>query len=57
MSGMSWLRTTWKNVIQEDLTKLGTEWSTEEAEVAAQDRSVWKFLSSQAACAEFPETY
>ena len=31
-------RTTWKNVIQRDLRKLGTEWSTEEAEVAAQDR-------------------
>ena len=48
-------RTTWKNVIQRDLRKLGTEWSTEEAEVAAQDRSVWKYLSSQAACAELHE--
>ena len=35
-------RTTWKNVIQRDLRRLGIEWSTGEAEVAAQDRSVWK---------------
>ena len=35
--------------------KLGTEWSVEEAEVAAQDRSVWKYLSNQAACAELHE--
>ena len=48
-------RTTWKNVIQWDLRRLGTEWSTEEAEVAAQDRSVWRYLSSQAACAELHE--
>ena len=45
-------RTTWKNVIQMDLRRLGTEWSTKEVEAAAQDRSVWKYLSSQAACAE-----
>ena len=31
---------------------MGTEWATENAEVAAQDRSLWKYLSSQAACAE-----
>ena len=48
-------RTTWKNVIQWDLRRLGTEWSTEEAEAAVQDRSVWKYLSSQAACAELHE--
>ena len=36
----------------EEPKKLGTEWSAEEAEVAAQDRSVWKYLSSHAACAE-----
>ena len=28
------------------------EWSIEEAEVAAQDRAVWRILTSQAACAD-----
>ena len=32
--------------------RLGTGWSVEEAEVAAQDRSIWKRLTSQAAGAE-----
>ena len=27
-------------------------WSIEEAEVAAQDRTVWRILTSQAACAD-----
>ena len=49
-------RTTWKNVIiKRDLKKLGTEWSAEEAESAAQDLSVRKYLYSQAACAELHE--
>ena len=34
-----------KHVIQRDLYKLGIEWSIEEAEMAAQDRAVWEFLS------------
>ena len=48
-------RTTWKNVIQNDLRRLSTERSTEEAEAATLDRSVWKYLYSQAACAELHE--
>ena len=28
------------------------EWSIEEAEVAAQDRTVWRILTSQEACAD-----
>ena len=31
---------------------MGTEWLAEEAELAAQEGSVWKYLSSQAACEE-----
>ena len=31
------------------------EWSAEEAEVAAQDWSIWKYLSIQAVCAELYE--
>ena len=39
----------------EGLQKTGyTDWSTEEADTA-QDQSVWKYLSSQAACAEMRE--
>ena len=38
-----------KNVIQRDLSRLGTGWPVEEAEVAAQDLSIWKLLTSHAA--------
>ena len=40
-----------ENVIQRDLSRLGTGWSVEESEVAAEDRSR-KLLTSQAAGAE-----
>ena len=33
-----------------DLSRLGTGWSVEEAEVAAQDRSIWKRLKSGSRC-------
>ena len=45
-------RTMWTNVIQRDLLNLGLRWSVEEAEIAAQDRTVWKILTSQAASAD-----
>ena len=41
-----------QNVIQRDLLNLGLGWSVEEAEIAAQDRTVWKILTSQAASAD-----
>ena len=34
---------------------MGTDWSTQEEEIAAQGRSGWKYLSSQAACADLQE--
>ena len=42
-------RTSWKDVITRDLETLDFGWSLEEAEVAAQDRTIWKFLTCQAA--------
>ena len=45
-------RTMWKDVIQRDLKTLGFDWSVEEAEVATQDRALWRFLVGQAASAE-----
>ena len=45
-------RTKWTDVIQRDLLNLGFGWSIEEAEVAAQDRTVWRILTSQAASAD-----
>ena len=45
-------RTVWTDVIQKDLLNIGLGWSVEEAEIAAQDRTVWKILTSQAAGAE-----
>ena len=39
----------WKEVIKKDINKLECGWSVEEAEVAARDRSIWKYLSRQAA--------
>ena len=45
-------RTTWRDVIQRDLTLLDTGWSIEEAEVAAQDRTIWKIFTSRAASAD-----
>ena len=45
-------RTMWTDVIQRDLLNLGLRWSVEEAEIAAQDRTVWKILTSQAAGAD-----
>ena len=41
-----------KDVIQRDLRNLGFGWTIEEAEVAAQDRTVWRILISQAAPAD-----
>ena len=40
-------RTTWRDVIQRDLTFLDTGWSVEKAEVAAQDRTIWKIFTSR----------
>ena len=45
-------RTMWKDVIQRDLKTMGFDWSVEEAEVATQDRALWRFLVGQAASAE-----
>ena len=45
----------WTNVIQRDLLNLGLGWSVEEAEIAAQDRTVWKILTSQAAGADMDD--
>ena len=45
-------KTTRRDVIQRDLTLLDTGWSVEEAEVAAHDRTIWKFFTSQAANAD-----
>ena len=42
-------RTKWIDVIQRDLRNLGFGWTIEEAEVAAQDRTVWRILTSQEA--------
>ena len=42
-------RTAWKDTINKDINKMDLGWSVEEAEVAAKDRSVWKFLVNQAA--------
>ena len=39
----------WREVIKKDINKLECEWSVEEVEVAAKDRSFWKYLSRQAA--------
>ena len=39
----------WKEVIKKDINKLECGWCVEEAEVAARDRSIWKYLSRQAA--------
>ena len=39
----------WTDVTQSDLLKLGFGWSMEEAKIAAQDRTVWKIFTSQAA--------
>ena len=41
-----------ENVIQRNLTLLYSGCSVEEAEVAAQDRTIWKCFSSQAASAD-----
>ena len=46
------LRTMWTNVIQRDLLNLGLGWFVEEAEIAAQDRTVWTILTSQTASAD-----
>ena len=35
-----------------DILNLGLGWSVEEAGIAAQDRTVWKILTSQAASAD-----
>ena len=35
-----------------DLLNLGVGWSIQEAEAAAQDRTVWRILTSQAASAD-----
>ena len=45
-------RTIWTDVIQRDLLNVGLGWSVEEAEIAAQDHTVWKILTSQAASAD-----
>ena len=42
----------WKDVIQRDLKTLGFDWFVEEAEVATQDRALWRFLVGQAASEE-----
>ena len=42
-------RTTWRDVIQRDITRLDSEWTVEDAEGAARDRVLWRLLSSQAA--------
>ena len=39
-------------VIHRDLLNLGLRWSVAEVEIAAQDRTVWKILTSQAASAD-----
>ena len=44
--------TKWIDVIQRDLLNLRFGRSVVEAEAAAQDRNVWKILTSQAACAD-----
>ena len=48
-------RTAWKDTINKDINKMDWGWSVEEAEVAAKDRSVWKFLVNQAAGASVHE--
>ena len=48
-------RTAWKDTINKDINKMDFGWSVEEAEVAAKDRSVWKFLVNQAAGASMHE--
>ena len=42
----------WSDVIHRDLINLGFGWSIEEAEVAIQDRTVRRILTSQAASAD-----
>ena len=42
----------WTDVTQRDLLNLGLGWSVEEAEIAAQDRTVWIILTSQTAGAD-----
>jgi len=42
-------RTSWRDVIQRDITKLDFGWFIEEAEVAARDRVMWRQICSQAA--------
>ena len=42
-------RTKWTDIIQRDLLNLGFGWPIEEAEMAAQDRTVWRIVTSQAA--------
>ena len=48
-------RTAWKDTINKDINKMDLGWSVEEAEVAAKDRSVWKFLVNQAVGASMHE--
>ena len=46
----------WIDAIQRDLLNLGLGWSVEEAEIAAQDRTVWKILTSEAASADMHDS-
>ena len=48
-------RTTWKDIIRRDLDSLMTEWTLEEAEVAARDRKIWGHFLRQAADAEMQD--
>ena len=45
-------KTSWRDVIHRDISRLDLGWTVKEAEVAALDRRTWKLLLSQAAGAE-----
>ena len=47
--------TSWRDTIQKDIPQIDLVWSVEEAEVAAKDRRIWKFISRQAAGAGMPD--
>ena len=40
-------KTSWREVIQKDISKLDMRWTVEEAEVAAREQIMWRHLSSQ----------
>ena len=48
-------KTSWRDTIQTDILQMNLAWSVEEAEVAAKDRRIWKFISRQAAGAGMPD--